>query len=126
MPQVKKYDPDKECWKLVERIQAICETKGMTKYALAKAADISKSTLHDLFAGKNKPYMHTLYKICNGLGISMTDLLTDRTEATSEEDTLTQEERELLIIYRHLSPEKKNNMITYIDMLTQYKNHGHK
>lgn len=121
MPQTKKYNPDQECLKLVRRIQAISETKGMTKYALAKAADISKSTLHDLFAGKNKPYVHTLFKLCNGLGITIEELLSDHGTGTSGQNELTQEERELIMFYRHLSQEKKNNMKMYVAMLRQYK-----
>lgn len=121
MPQAKKYDPDQECWKLVKRIEVICETKGMTKYALAKAADISKSTLHDLFAGKNKPYVHTLFKLCNGLGITIAELLPDQTSGVSGEGTITQEEREMVICYRHLPEEKKKNMKLYMAMLRQYK-----
>lgn len=121
MPQIKKYDPDQECGKLVKRVKTICDTKGMTKYALAKAADVSKSTLHDLFTGKNKPYVHTLYKICNGLDITISELFTDHESTVPSKDTLSQEEKELVISYRYLPEEKKNNLKMYVAMLRQYQ-----
>lgn len=40
-----------------------------------KAADVSPSTLHELMTGKTKPYLYTVYKICNALIISISDLL---------------------------------------------------
>ena len=46
-------------------------------YALAREADISTSTLHALMAGKTRPYLYTVYKICNALDISILDLMVE-------------------------------------------------
>ena len=63
--KTKRYNPDLRCGELIRNIREYCEKNSVSYYALAKEADISTSTLHALMAGKTKPYMYTVYKICN-------------------------------------------------------------
>ena len=78
--KTKRYNPDLRCGELIRNIREYCEKNSVSYYALAKEADISTSTLHALMAGKTKPYMYTVYKICNALDISILDLVVEAEE----------------------------------------------
>lgn len=62
-----RYNPEEKTKELIQNINKICEIRGISHYTLAKRADISTSTLHSLLAGKTKPYMYTVYRLCNAL-----------------------------------------------------------
>lgn len=81
---------------------------------------MSTSTLHTLMGGKTKPYMYTVYKLCNALDISIMDLLDDEDmpENTTE---LGAKESEIISSYRKLSGSKKRMLETYMKMLEQFK-----
>lgn len=114
-----QYDPDEECNRLIKRIEKICEVRGLSNYALAKAAGISKSALHDLMSGRTKPQLYTLYKLCNALNVSVEELLGDK--LNGENYKLSSDEQGFLMLYRYLSEEKKSLLNVYINMLRQYK-----
>ena len=75
--KTKRYNPDQRCSELIRHIQEYCERNSVSYYALAREADISTSTLHALMAGKTRPYLYTVYKICNALDISILDLMVE-------------------------------------------------
>ena len=75
--KTKRYNPDQRCRELIRHIQEYCERNSVSYYALAREADISTSTLHALMAGKTRPYLYTVYKICNALNISILDLMVE-------------------------------------------------
>ena len=81
---------------------------------------MSTSTLHTLMGGKTKPYMYTVYKLCNALDISIMDLLDDEDmpENTTELNT---KEREIISTYRKYSRSKKEMLGTYMKMLEQFE-----
>lgn len=116
----KRYNPEQKCEDLIRNIRKQCENHDISYYALAKEADVSTSTLHALMAGKTKPYMYTVYKLCNALDISIMDLLDDEDmpENTTELNT---KEREIISSYRKFSRSKKRMLETYMRMLEQFK-----
>lgn len=118
--KTKRYNPDLRCGELIRNIREYCEKNSVSYYALAKEADISTSTLHALMAGKTKPYMYTVYKICNALDISILDLVVEA-EESAEKTGLTYRERMLIAQYRKYSESKKEMLEVYMDMLTQFK-----
>lgn len=116
----KRYNPEQKCEDLIRNIREQCEKHNISYYALAKEADVSTSTLHTLMGGKTKPYMYTVYKLCNALDISIMDLLDDEDmpENTTE---LSAKESEIISSYRKLSGSKKRMLETYMKMLEQFK-----
>ena len=92
----------------------------MSHYALAKMADVSPSTLHELMTGKTKPYLYTVYKICNALDISISDLLLEESSTPGMVSELNEKERELIYLYRECSNKKKEHLELYLRMLAQY------
>lgn len=116
----KRYNPEQKCEDLIRNIREQCENHDISYYALAKEADVSTSTLHALMAGKTKPYMYTVYKLCNALDISIMALLDD--EDMSENTTeLNTKERDIISSYRKFSRSKKQMLETYMKMLEQFK-----
>ena len=97
----KPYNPEEKCEQLVENIKLLCKERAISYYALAQKADISTSALHSMMTGKTKPYMYTVYKLCNALEIPISELLID--EECEEKEVLTFDELQMLAVYRQLS-----------------------
>ena len=114
--KTKRYNPDLRCGELIRNIREYCEKNSVSYYALAKEADISTSTLHALMAGKTKPYMYTVYKICNALDISILDLVVEA-EESAEKTGLTHRERMWIAQYRKYSESKKEMLEVYADTI---------
>lgn len=68
---------------------------------------------------KTKPYMYTVYKLCNALDIPISDLLIEPCDETIE--NISKEEQELLMLYRKCTPSKRHLLKVYLQMLTQFQ-----
>ena len=115
----KRYNPEQKCENLIWKLREQCENRNISYYALAKEADVSTSTLYALIAGKTKPYMYTVYKLCNALDISILDLLDDE-DMPKNTTELSAKEREIISSYRKFSRSKKRMFETYMRMLEQF------
>lgn len=58
---------------IIECIEKLAKEKNMSWYKLAQKSGISQSTLSNLINRCNSPSVDTLEKICNGLGISLSE-----------------------------------------------------
>lgn len=59
---------------LSNRIQYYCQKRGLTYYRLAYRSAVPLTTLlHIIDCSTKNPGIFTLIKICNGLGVSMTE-----------------------------------------------------
>ena len=68
------YDSEKEYQMMFERLKDICKQRNITNYALAKATNLSNSSISNLMNGKTTPYVDTLLRICSaGYNNSGTD-----------------------------------------------------
>ena len=132
------YDPDEECARVNQKINELCQERGITRNTLAKRAGISSSALSYLLSGKSTPYLYTVLLICNGLRIPASELLSDgqmgggraneMRESIPEEimemrqekaETLFQRDR-LCERVRNLSDKKAGMLDQYMDILEQY------
>ncbi|MCL2555880.1 MAG: helix-turn-helix domain-containing protein [Firmicutes bacterium] len=84
--------------------------KGLNNNQLAKAAGINASTLNTLFSSKSDPTFATLNKICNGLGITLSQFFSTENDAYD----LTDWHKELLKIADTLPNEKRSVLLTII------------
>lgn len=84
------------------KLLCIMKEKNWSYYRLAKEADIAWSTIRNMFDRGTEPTLPTLEAICRGLGISLSELL-------SEDDTkeLSSDQRELLENWEKLDAEDK-------------------
>lgn len=95
-----RYNPEEKTKELIQNINKICEIRGISHYTLAKRADISTSTLHSLLAGKTKPYMYTVYRLCNALDMPIADLLIENAKETIE--NISKEEPGITVVLQEM------------------------
>ena len=115
----KPYNPEEKCEQLVENIKLLCKERAISYYALAQKADISTSALHSMMTGKTKPYMYTVYKLCNALEIPISELLID--EECEEKEVLTFDELQMLAVYRQLSVGENDLIHDVVKLLQGYE-----
>ena len=115
----KPYNTEEKCDQLVENIKLLCKERAISYYALAQKADISTSALHSMMTGKTKPYMYTVYKLCNALEIPISELLID--EECEEQEVLTFDELQMLAVYRQLSVGEKDLIHDVVKLLQGYE-----
>ena len=92
-----------------KKLLALMAEKHWTYYRLSKEADVSWSTIRNMFDRGTEPTIPTLEAICKGLGISLEELLLGDDVAE-----LTPEQRELLSNWNRLSDADKE---LYLDLL---------
>lgn len=63
-----------------------------------------------------------VYKICNALDISISDLLLEESRVPGMVSELNEKEQELVYLYRKCSNKKKEHLEIYLRMLAQYDN----
>ncbi len=77
--------------KIAARIIELCKEKSLTINKLADLSGLTQSTLDSIVNGKSRnPQIITLYKICEGLNISLAEFFADNENSikTSKENEL--------------------------------------
>ena len=98
---------------IINRISELCKERNWSYYKLAKESDIAYSTLNTLLNKPNIPTIHTLVKICNGFGITLSQFF------NSPLMDLTVEQKELLKLFNTLDNSDKKLALTYITGLNK-------
>ncbi len=94
---------------ITNRIKELCDKRQMSMYALSKKTGISQSSLSNLMKRGSTPTFYTLDKICDGLGITISQFFSKdigKLELSAEQrkvletwETLTDKEKEAVEIY---------------------------
>ena len=95
----------------IKRIKELMAKNHFNKYRLASKAGVSLSTLTSMFNKNTDPRVQTLEKICSACGISVSQFF----ERSSKD--LTEEQECILKVYNQLSPDAKNNLVSYMNYL---------
>ncbi len=74
-----------------EKLRELMQARGWSLYRLAKESGVSWSTIRNMFERNTEPTVPTLEAICNGLGITLAELLLG--DGSME---LSEEQRELI------------------------------
>lgn len=90
-----------------KRIRQLMEERGWTDYRLAKEANLSHSTVTNMFNRNNAPTLPTLEAVCKAFGITLSQFFSDGnnpSQFTEEQQilfsrwsTLTDEQKRLLL-----------------------------
>lgn len=99
------------------KIESFMEQKEWTVYRLAKESDIPYSSLNNLFQRNTEPTLPTLRKICDGLGISMSDFFSDECTPPNLEYSI--DEKKLISLYRTLKLGDQKLLMTYAQALNR-------
>ena len=110
-----QYKPDLECKKVLKKIDMARKSKNLSIHRLAEKAGIASSTLNEMLHGKTAPQLYTLYKICNAMGIPISEFLEDTRVDVNDIEI------DFLTKYRCLPEWKREMLNEYLEMLIQYK-----
>ncbi len=94
----------------LKRIRYHMDIRGWSEYRLAKEADLSQSTIANIFRRDTIPSIPTLECICNAFGITLSQFFSD----SGQREDLSEEEHELLMIWSTLSKDQKELMLNVI------------
>ena len=89
---------------VLKRIDELRKERGWSINYLAMEAELTQSTLNNLYARNTEPKLSTLRAICNAFGITLYDFF-------KEENT---EEDELIRRFSALSPEGKAALLAFL------------
>lgn len=84
-----------------KRIKQLMEERGWTDYRLAKEANLSHSTVTNMFNRNNAPTLPTLEAVCKAFGITLAQFFSE-----GDEDSLTEEQRTLFSKWSTLTEEQ--------------------
>ena len=100
-------------WTHRERIKQLMEERGWTDYRLAKEANLSHSTITNVFKRNNAPTLPTLEVICRAFGITLAQFFAEGGEAVE----ITDEQRELFAKWSTLTEKQKALLLEFIGTL---------
>lgn len=101
---------EKASFDVLKRIQKEKQKRGWTEYALAKNSELSQSTISTWYRKDLEPSLASLEKVCNGLGITLSQFFASDEYASG----LSQEQTELLNTWEKLSPDQRDALLRLI------------
>ena len=96
-----------------KRIKQLMAKRGWTDYKLAKRANLSHSTISNIFKRNNAPTLPTLEVVCQAFGISLSQFFAEEGEAV----TLTDEQSELFTKWSTLTEKQKSLLLEFISTI---------
>ncbi|MCQ4637801.1 helix-turn-helix transcriptional regulator [Anaerovorax odorimutans] len=103
--------------KVISRILELCDERGISLYKLAKLSDISRTTLNNTVSQNKMPTIPTIEKICNGLDITLAEFFSSENLFPD----VTEEQRELIVLWEALLPEDRKLVKKYMGMLEEFR-----
>ena len=99
-----------------EKLLELMKARGWSYYRLAKASDMSWSTIRNMFERGTEPTLPTLEAICKGLDITLADLLVGYSVAE-----LSEEQSDVLENWEKLDSEDKELCLRLLKSLSRKK-----
>jgi transcriptional regulator with XRE-family HTH domain len=94
------------------RITELREAKGLSTNALSKKAGVAQSHLREIENGNKKPGIEVLDKLCQGLGITLSDFF-----AVDDADDISLEMRRLVRAAKKLRPDQIELITKFIESI---------
>lgn len=96
-----------------KRIKQLMEERGWTDYRLAKEANLSHSTIANIFNRNNAPTLPTLEAVCAAFGITLAQFFSVGEEGAS----LTEEQQALFAKWSTLTDEQKKILLDLMNTM---------
>lgn len=90
-----------------ERLLELMSQRNWTAYKLAKQADLSETTISNMFKREQLPTLYTLGRICDAFGITLSQFFAEGDDPV----TLSDEQKELLSNWAALSDKNKEILL---------------
>ena len=103
---------------IIDRINFYLDYNSWTLYKLANEADIPYSSLKNIIYRKTFPTIQTLESICNGFNITL-DQFFDNKSSSPSGIVLSEDEHQIIKIYRKLPTNDKKILKTYLKGLAR-------
>ncbi|MDE6589091.1 MAG: helix-turn-helix domain-containing protein [Oscillospiraceae bacterium] len=103
---------------VLERLREFLKLNHWSIYRLANSSGVPYSSLNNCFLRNTCPTIPTLEKLCAGLNISLSDFFDYKTNPLRD-DRLSEDEQNLLALYRKLSIRDKELLNAYLDGLSK-------
>ncbi len=106
---------------VLAKIKKLYTQKGWSVYRLAKESDIPYSSLNNMILRNTQPSVPTLRKICNGLGMTMSEFFDDDIPVSDFQYLLHLDSDEYMMIesFRKLDDFDKRLLNTYLAGLSK-------
>ena len=88
---------------VIQRIHELRKERGWSVNYLAMEAGLTQSTLSSMLGRNTPPKIDTLVALCNAFGITLSQFFLEEEEM----EIITKQEKELIVLYRSLSSDKK-------------------
>ena len=95
-----------------KRIRELMEERNWTDYRLAKEANLSHSTVTNMFNRNNAPTLPTLEAVCRAFGITLAQFF-----AEGEEEQLTKDQQILFSKWSTLTDRQKQILLELMDAI---------
>ena len=95
-----------------KRIRELMEERRWTDYRLAKEANLSHSTVTNMFNRNNAPTLPTLEAVCRAFGITLAQFF-----AEGEEAQLTEDQQKLFSKWSTLTDRQKQILLELMDAI---------
>ncbi|MDD3185878.1 MAG: helix-turn-helix domain-containing protein [Anaerostipes sp.] len=102
---------------VLNRINELMKRNGWSRYQLSKKSGITDSTLASMFKNNNLPSLPTLFKLCDGFGITVSEFFDIETPLPPALDR----DQERILTYWGML-DKNNQKIAFEILKTLYKN----
>ncbi len=99
---------------VLQKIRELLEEREWSIYRLAQVSGINPSTLGNLFTRNNVPTIPTLERICEALGISLSEFFSEGSTLPSEKRLDERMEKK----WASLTPAQKQLILELIDQLS--------
>lgn len=96
-----------------KRIRQLMEARGWTDYRLAKEANLSHSTVTNMFNRNNAPTPPTLEAVCKAFGITLSQFFSEGNNPSE----LTEEQRILFARWSTLTDEQKRLLLDLMNTM---------
>lgn len=98
----------------VQNIKNLCKAKGIKPTVACEQSGAGKNFLNHIETRGSKPSVEKVQMLAEYLGVTTSDLLGEKKEPTAIGDGLSEEEQDLLSLFRQLTPEQQEMVIRMV------------
>lgn len=108
---------DKAKFDILNKILEERTKRGWSEYTLAQNAGLTQSTISTWYRKDLQPSVASIEKVCNGLGITLSQFFSDYTPESPV--SLNQEQADLLSLWNQLTPAQRKAVMDMLRAFTR-------